>query len=366
MESIRFRCSDCRQTLKVSAEKTGRKVRCNRCEKVLVVPAQNAEEVESDPVTDEKPAPQPTTRTLTPKQSRSEPQESVEDNDPPEEDEIEDSVEAPAKNRRPKRKNRGKLWQLPRLGVLVLLIGTALAVLNLLFSQVLSNVLMRRAIVRLSDLRSTTSLLEDVRTVIWFSIGISLVFALIKLAGFSLCLFAPSDSGSRPFAVLALIATVLTTSMSAYTLWIPFSSLPTMEVPDETKLRDRKELDRFMRDMAGRVEQMQKDLRSMRARMAILGIIESVLSGMYLICVPLLLRTFCRALKLVELESNCEVLLKIGAAILALGIATRLLGMLLAQLGILGWVSALMSLGWEGFLLFLLIQLWRAMPAPTR
>jgi hypothetical protein len=42
MEPITFRCSACNQVLKVSAEKAGRKVKCNKCNAAVTVPAAEA------------------------------------------------------------------------------------------------------------------------------------------------------------------------------------------------------------------------------------------------------------------------------------------------------------------------------------
>jgi hypothetical protein len=62
METITFRCSSCDHTLRVSAEKAGRRVRCTKCDEVVTVPA--AEErvkaaAPKPPPTPTKPPPAP-------------------------------------------------------------------------------------------------------------------------------------------------------------------------------------------------------------------------------------------------------------------------------------------------------------------
>src|SRR5262245_8095079 len=57
MSTITFQCSDCHQTLRVSADKAGKKVRCPKCGAVLPIPQaeEQAERVKPAPA----PAPAP-------------------------------------------------------------------------------------------------------------------------------------------------------------------------------------------------------------------------------------------------------------------------------------------------------------------
>jgi hypothetical protein len=87
--------------------------------------------------------------------------------------------------------------------------------------------------------------------------------------------------------------------------------------------------------------------------------VYTVLHGMFLISV--LLRAFCRTLRLKEPETNCDGLLKIGGALLAIGLGTRVLGLfLLSLLMVVGWLGSLLHLAWTVLYLLLLAQICRA------
>src|SRR4051794_34569390 len=106
MTAIRFRCPGCNQSLKVAETKAGKKVRCNRCDEVVVVPSGDAEEG-----THEKP-----------QVSTDQPPEETEE-DP----EGEVTREEPAR-RKKRRKRADAAWRLPRLGLAVLILAAILSV----------------------------------------------------------------------------------------------------------------------------------------------------------------------------------------------------------------------------------------------
>jgi hypothetical protein len=69
-------------------------------------------------------------------------------------------------------------------------------------------------------------------------------------------------------------------------------------------------------------------------------------------------------LRLSESEANCDSLLKIGGAILAIGLILRFLGVFLLRLWLMvSGISALFQLAWTVLYLLLLVQIFKAMPA---
>jgi DNA-directed RNA polymerase subunit RPC12/RpoP len=373
MDTIRFRCPDCDQALKVKAEKAGRKVRCNRCTSVVVVPEEEAtgEEADGIVVVEEETVPEPIAPRK--KRARVEP--------PEDEPATEKEDEEPRPKRKANRKGRAAAWRLARLGLLLLLTGSALALLNTVGGAFLY-------------LLSGRALLGSGYAVMVYGIVAAVVLGLIEVAGFTLCLFAPPETESKPFALMALIAMVLTQAMSGYLIATTFQSLQNTSVPGDgidysdpkaverkikedserlrERLRDPKEREKYQKETEERMKKLleesnkgMKNLDGMMLRLSILRTVGSLLNGLSLISVPLLLRSFCRTLKLVELEPNCDGLLKIGAWMIGLDLAIRLLGVLLfSLLGLVLGLSMLLGLAYRGLSLVLVYQLWRAMPAP--
>lgn len=357
MESIRFRCPECQQSLKVAAAKAGRKVRCNRCAKVLTVPAEGEEPEDRLPGAHQQP-----TKTLPNQREGREPEEG--EDGPDEEDGDE------PRKRKPKRQRRAAAWRLARLGVLVLLIGGALALLNGAASSLLFVV----------PMGTTAGALRLATFLIWAGVGAAVLFGVINVAGFALCAFAPAESGARPFALLALVTTLLSSAMSAYLVTGQLSPAGTrfagydFSDPKEVerymkeqqeRMRDPKELQKYLREWKEESDRMMEDLRSHMRWLSVRRTVGSLLNGLALISVPLLLRAFCRALGLGELEPNCDGLLKIGAGLIALDLATRMTGVVLLALAApVGCLSGMLGFAYQVLALMLLFQVWRALPAP--
>jgi hypothetical protein len=347
MEPIRFRCPSCDQALRVGGEKAGRRVRCTRCR--ALVDAPGAEEEEPTPAIEER--------------ANGDETETAHD------EEVEQE-ERPTRRRRPRRSDQ---WRLARLGILVLLVGTGLGLLWSLFNQTLwmgsGRLLMRPGVLNV---------------LLWLSGGFTVVSFLTQIVGYGLCAAAPRESGVRPFAVTALICTVLTAGLSLYITRLSFASLEqSMEalrdLQTTPQLRSEKDPKKALeqsqkmlehsRKMAELSQKMLEDSMGFQRRVKLFEIGQSLLSGVLVFAVPLMLRAFCRALRLVELEPNCDGLLKIGAAAIGIQLLMRLIMGLVglmraaALFGPIGFLAAMLHLAWSGLLLVLLWQIWQAMPA---
>src|SRR5262249_36223086 len=187
MEPMRFRCRSCDQALRVPAEKAGRKVRCNRCGAVLLVPAADDPAATTDDPAPTRPHDETTRR---PRPRRQEEPRPAADDEPPAEEEAGEARE----EGRPRKRRKGRpadSWRLARLGLLVLLAGFGLQLLAEVVGQVVVSALAPRL-----GLRSFALL----NTFLWVSMGFSGFCALVQAAGFGLCLFAPGESEARPFA----------------------------------------------------------------------------------------------------------------------------------------------------------------------
>jgi hypothetical protein len=158
--------------------------------------------------------------------------------------------------------------------------------------------------------------------------------------------------------VAALVATVLSGIASTYLLWWEFRGfeMPKFDVPPT----NQKDAEQNLKNL----EQQMKYIQNQTLWLSLYQTAATVLDGMFLISVPLLLRAFCRTLRLKEPETNCDGLLKIGGALLAIGLGTRVLGLfLLSLLMVVSWLGSLLHLAWTVLYLLLLAQIWRAIPA---
>jgi hypothetical protein len=311
MTAIRFRCPGCSQSLKVAAAKAGKKVRCNRCDEVVVVPSADAEEEtpEKPPVSAEEP----------PRDTEVDPEGEV-------------TREEPAR-RKKRRKGGDPAWRLPRLGLAVLLVAMGLSALVSVVPYLIPVSVWLRA----------------PGTIMWLLILPNLIVGLIQAAGFGLCLCAPAHSGVRPFAIAALIAVLLSQGMVAVTIAV------TPRVPDFTSDPSKVKLEDLRK--------MNEAVERMASVFALTGGIGALLAGFYEVSVPLMLRAFCQALNRTEFEPQCDAMLKIAVASIALRLVVRVV--LRFFLLFLFWPLSLLSWGlglaWGVLFLVVVVQLWGAM-----
>jgi hypothetical protein len=411
MEAIRFRCSSCEQTLQIGADKAGRKVRCKRCQALCVVPMPEDRDQPADAVVPATEVPREKSR-HEPRTKRPPPDTTTEiEEDSPHEEDRDDSEEA--RPRRRKKQRPPEAWRLPRLGLMILLAGAIGGLIASLGGSMLGMAMLRGS--------TLDSILRSLTVMLWVAMGLHAAGFLVQVVGFSLCLFAPKESESRPAAVTALACTLLTGFLLPFVLWLEArpllaSSLDTLEglpselerMEEESKAQRKRaadqrkaqaerleqarklgkeEFDKEQKAQAKRAEEeltaelkrlekraekqigvANRQMGQVRRSMLVLmlwGIVQTLVQGVYYVSVPLLLRAFCRAINRKELEPTCENLLKFGAGLIGVGLLHRFFGLLpIPFLGtLIGPASALLSLAWQVLYVILLIQLWRAMPA---
>ena len=153
--------------------------------------------------------------------------------------------------------------------------------------------------------------------------------------------------------------------MAPFLLWWEFGfDVPNFEPPPA----NQKDGQKYLKQVE---EQTNEQLKSLESRMRLLSLFQiggALLQGVSLVSVPLLLRAFCRALRLSESEANCDGLLKIGGALLAVGLVIRSLWgwfflslmMLVGKYGTSGGLAALLNLAWTVLYLVVLVQISRA------
>ena len=421
MQIVRFRCPECDQSLQIGADKAGRRVRCKRCLAHFLVPSPE----EAAPTTNEvvTPTQPPRAKTRDDSHKAALPREKSRESD-----EVGSTIEGPhdepRETRRGSRKKKrpSEAWRLPRLGLMMLLVGAAVTVLVEAANSFVSMVALRSP-------WTTLSYSGTVNFLTWARIGVSSAGVFTQLAGFGLCLFAPKESGAGPAAVTALCTTLLTGVLGNVLFWVQFRPDPAPPVgemagvnpeqvdrlvkaikagPEEykkelirftqeeaAKRNERletarragqeefqKELQRLQQEQDAQMKRMLEDQKAQAQRMdeemarlnksepllRLWQILQTLLHGVYLISVPILLRTLARATNQKELEPGCDTLLKLGAGLFAVSLLTRFVGLLvftrLANLMglVLGGV-VLLGLGWQVVYLMLLFQLWQAMSA---
>jgi phage FluMu protein Com len=356
MEPIRFRCSSCNQSLRTAGEKAGRKVRCTRCQTLIAVPIPEedgastapfvpraAEETVADPLADGT-------------RPRHAPPAMDEDSpDADESDRLEEAREP--QPRKLKKRRRADAWRLTRFGLLLLIGAGGISLFSVLLGLVF----------HLIPLGTMQSMMVYLWVYLWAGAAISVICSLFQGAGFGLCLFAPRESGVWPFAVAALIATMLSGCLAApLLLWWEIG----VEAPNLDPAHLQKEAEKYRKNPEEQMKKLDEQMKKLNWQMQLLSlgqIVGTLLHGVFLVSVPLLLRALCRTLRLSESEANCDSLLKIGGAILAIGLVMRLLGLFLfSLLMVVGGLSALLHLAWTGMYLVLLVQIWRAMPGGGR
>jgi phage FluMu protein Com len=356
MEPIRFRCSSCNQSLRIAGEKAGRKVRCTRCQTLIAVPVPGEDGAGPAPF-----VPGATEETVSdPPADRTRPRQAAPavDEDGPADEEEPERAEEPRERQPKKRKKqrRADAWRLTRFGLLLLIGGGGISLFSVLLGLVF----------HFFPLGTMQSIMVSLWVFLWVGVTISLICSLFQVAGFGLCLFAPRESGAWPFAVAALIATMLSGLVTPLLLWWEIG----FEVPNLDPAHFQKEAENYRKNPEEQMKKLDEQMKSVNRQMQLLSlgqIVATLLSGVFLVSVPLLLRALCRTLRLSESEANCDSLLKIGGAILAIGLVMRLLGMFLFSLLMaVGGLAALLNLARTVMYLVLLVQIWRAMPGGGR
>ena len=184
MEPLRFRCSSCNQSLRIAAEKAGRKVRCTRCQALVVAPMPE----EGSPAGGE--ASDPSIPLATPP-LRARPQKTapVDEENPDDEysfDRVEEIPEHKPKKR--KKRRRAAAWRLTRIGLLLLMCSAGITLLSM----------SEGVVFRLLPLQTMQSLW----VVLWLTILMEVIASLVQVAGFGhmlSCAFC--ETGALPFAV---------------------------------------------------------------------------------------------------------------------------------------------------------------------
>jgi phage FluMu protein Com len=356
MEPIRFRCSSCNQSLRSAGEKAGRTVRCTRCQTPVVVPIpeeDGAGGVPFVPLATEETVTEPPAERTRPRQKPP----AVDRDNPDDVEEAERIEEArEPQPRKRKKQRRADAWRLTRFGMLLLIGGAGISLFSVLLGLVF----------HLIPLGTMQSMMVSVWVFLWLEVAISVLCSLFQVAGFGLCLFAPRESGAWPFAVAALIATMLSGLAAPLLLWWQIG----FEAPNLDPAYLQKEAENYRKNPQEQMKKLDEQMKKLNWQMQLLSlgqIVATLLHGVLLVSVPLLLRALCRTLRLSESEANCDNLLKIGGAILAIGLVMRLLGMFLVNLlmAVSGF-AALLSLIWTVMYVVLLVQIWRAMPGGGR
>jgi phage FluMu protein Com len=356
MEPIRFRCSSCNQSLRSAGEKAGRTVRCTRCQTPVVVPIPEEDgtgDVPFVPLAAEETVTDPPVNRTHARQSSA----AVDDDNPDDADEADRIEEArEAQPRKRKKRRRADAWRLTRFGLLLLIGAAGVSLFSVLLGLIFHFI----------PLGTLQSMMASLWVYLWVGVAISVISSLIQVAGFGLCLFAPRESGAWPFAAAALIATMLTGLAAPLLLWWEIG----FEAPNLDPAHLQKEAENYRKNPQEQMKKLDEQMKklSWQTQLLSLGqIVATLLHGVLLVSVPLLLRALCRTLRLSESEVNCDNLLKIGAAILAIGLVMRLLGMFLVSLlmAVSGF-AALLHLVWTVMYVVLLVQIWRAMPGGGR
>jgi hypothetical protein len=155
MEPITFRCSACNQVLKVSAEKAGRKVKCNKCSAAITVPAAGTPAPEPAPAPAKTQADDdeggtytlkdamdnpPAVETKKPSEDEDEDEDfdEDEDEDPAKLDQLLPKMEGPGRQAAPKQRTllEPERWLKVRLGIFLVSCG----IWTMLFALVLRQV----------------------------------------------------------------------------------------------------------------------------------------------------------------------------------------------------------------------------------
>jgi hypothetical protein len=336
MEPIRLRCPGCDKSLQVPADKAGQRIRCGGCKTIVAVPA--------------NPEPEPPLDDL-----------EVVAGPPPRRAADEDDEPAGAA-RRPRRPTRDRTdrrelrkedrppgrspWLWVRIGLILLLVAVGVEVLSWLGAGI-----PQVAAPRFRGGSGVGALV----VALYASFAVRLLTALIRLAGYCLCLPVPDRHRARTWAVITLIAGIFSelaqVSLLGMQVWTMVAA------------------SRGMPAGAGRV------VAEFHASAAALTTFLALLGSTQLIAVPLFLKALGRTLDAPDAEHYCEKLLYINIAKVVLSLtmsfvfsalggsaiwgdegARFLLRALIFGIGLTNFILTLVYYGWYVLVLWRLLE----------